>query len=150
MKARVLVLMVCISLTAVGAFAPRPGEEHVIGTVSKVTADSITVKTTTNKLVTVTVVPETMFMMGKMTMKNGDLKVGNRVVIHAKEDREGTLVANYRRLCDWKRLRPPPVTNAETRCLMPKASIGVASGGGDFLSCPLGRHLAEWQRYDIF
>jgi hypothetical protein len=29
-----------------------------------------------------------------MAMKNGDLKVGNRVVIHAKEPKEGTLVAD--------------------------------------------------------
>jgi hypothetical protein len=93
MKARVLVLFVCISLAAVAALA-HGGEEHVIGTVSKVTPDSITVKTTANKLVTVGVVPATMFMMGKMMMKNGDLKVGNRVVIHAKEPKEGTLVAD--------------------------------------------------------
>ena len=93
MKARALILFVCISLAAVAALA-HGGEEHVIGTVSKVTSDSITVKTTDNKMVTVGVVPATMFMMGKMMMKNGDLKVGNRVVIHAKEPKEGTLVAD--------------------------------------------------------
>src|ERR1700676_231035 len=93
MKAHVLVLFVCISLAAVTAMA-HGGEEHVIGTVSKVTSDSITVKTTANKMVTVGVVPATTFMMGKMAMKNGDLKVGNRVVIHAKEPKEGTLVAD--------------------------------------------------------
>jgi hypothetical protein len=84
MKARALILFVCISLAAVAALA-HGGEEHVIGTVSKVTSESITVKTTDNKLVTVGVVPATMFMMGKMMMKNGELKVGDRVVIHAKE-----------------------------------------------------------------
>jgi len=93
MKARVLVLFVCISLAAVAALA-HGGEEHVIGTVSKVTPDSITVKTTANKLVTVGVVPATTFMMGKMAMKIGGLKVGDRVVIHAKESKEGTLVAD--------------------------------------------------------
>ena len=93
MKARALILFVCISLASVAALA-HGGEEHVIGTVSKVTADSITVKTTDNKMVTVGVVPATMFMMGKMMMKKGDLKVGDRVVIHAKEPNEGTLVAD--------------------------------------------------------
>src|ERR1700756_4856021 len=92
MNARALILFVCISLAAVAALA-HGGEEHVIGTVSKVTSDSITVKTTDNKMVTVGVVPATMFMMGKMMM-NGDLKVGDRVVIHAKEPKEGTLVAD--------------------------------------------------------
>ncbi len=93
MKARVLVLMVCISLGAVGVLA-HGGEEHVIGTVSKVTPDSITVKTTANKMVTLGVVPATTFMMGKMAMKIDGLKVGDRVVIHAKEPKEGTLVAD--------------------------------------------------------
>src|SRR5487761_1717303 len=93
MKARVLVLVVCISLAAVAALA-HGGEEHVIGTVSKVAPDSITVKTTANKMVTVGVVPATTFTMGKMVMKIDALKVGDRVVIHAKEPKEGTLVAD--------------------------------------------------------
>ena len=93
MKARALVLVVCFSLAAVAAMA-HGGEEHVIGTVSKVTSDSITVKTTANKMVTVGVVSATTFTMGKMAMKNGDLKVGDRVVIHAKEPKEGTLIAD--------------------------------------------------------
>lgn len=95
MKARVLVLVVCFSLAAVAALA-HGGEEHVMGTVTKVTADSITVKTTAKEPVTVNVVPATKFTMnnGKMAMKFDDLKVGNRVVIHATEPKEGTLVAD--------------------------------------------------------
>ena len=93
MKARVLVLAVCISLAAVAALA-HGGEEHVMGTVTKVTADSITVKTTAKEPVTVGVVPATKFMMGKMAMKIDGLKVGDRVVIHATEPKEGTLIAD--------------------------------------------------------
>lgn len=93
MKARGFVLLVYISMAAVATLA-HGGEEHVIGTVSKVTPDSITVKTTANKLVAVDVVPATMFMMGKMMMKETDLKIGDRVVIHAKESKEGKLVAD--------------------------------------------------------
>jgi hypothetical protein len=93
MKARVLVLVVCISLAAVAALA-HGGEEHVIGTVAKVVPDSITVKTAANKMVTVGVVPATTFTKGKAAMKIADLKVGDRVVIHAKEPTEGTLVAD--------------------------------------------------------
>ena len=74
MKARILVLFVCISLIAIVTGA-HGGEEHVIGTVSKVASDSITVKTTANKLVTVGVVSATTFTMGKMAMKIADLKV---------------------------------------------------------------------------
>jgi hypothetical protein len=93
MKARVLVLFVCISLAAVAALA-HGGEEHVMGTVTKVTSDSITVKTTAKEPVTVGVVPTTKFTMGKMAMKIDGLKVGDRVVIHATEPKEGTLVAD--------------------------------------------------------
>src|SRR5476651_752198 len=93
MKTRILILVACISMIA-GAALAHGGEEHVIGTVSKVTPDSITVKTTANKMVTVGVVPATKFTMGKMAMKIDGLKVGDRVVIHAKEPKEGTLVAD--------------------------------------------------------
>lgn len=93
MKTRILILVACMSLVAAAALA-HGGEEHVIGTVSKIAPDSITVKTTANKMVTVGVVPATTFSMGKMAMKMGDLKVGERVVIHAKEPKEGTLIAD--------------------------------------------------------
>ena len=93
MKTRILILVACISLVAAGALA-HGGEEHVMGTVTKVTDNSITVKTTANEPVTVGVVPGTKFTMGKMAMKIDGLKVGDRVVIHATEPKEGTLVAD--------------------------------------------------------
>jgi len=93
MKVRLLVLCVCISLAAATAFA-HGGEEHVIGTVAKVTSGSITVKTTANKMVTVGVVPDTTFTKANSAAKLADLAIGDRVVIHAKEPTEGTLVAD--------------------------------------------------------
>lgn len=93
MKVRTVVLLVCMTLAAGAAWA-HGGEEHVLGTVSSVSPASITVKTTAGKMVTVGVVPETTFSKAKVAMKVGDLKVGDRVVIHAKEPQEGTLVAD--------------------------------------------------------
>ena len=93
MKARVLILVACISLIAAVAYA-HGDEEHVIGTVASVTVDSITVKTTANALVAVSVVPQTTFTKNKAAAKLADLKVGDRVVIHAKEPSEGKLVAD--------------------------------------------------------
>jgi len=93
MKTRIFVLVACISLVAVAALA-HGGEEHVIGAVAKVTQNSITVKTTANKMVTVAVAPETKFIKDKAEAKLADLGVGYRVVIHAKEPTEGTLVAD--------------------------------------------------------
>lgn len=95
MKARLLTLCMCIAMAAVTALA-HGGETHVIGTVAKLSADSITVKTTSNEMVTVGVVAATTFTdtKGKVAAKLADLAVGDRVVIHAKEPTEGTLVAD--------------------------------------------------------
>ena len=120
MKARVLVLFVCISLAAVAALA-HGGEEHVMGTVTKVTADSITVKTTAKEPVTVGVVPATKFMMGKMAMKIDGLKVGDRVVIHATEPKEGTLVADTVDFSTPK-AAPAPAGHAATTAKSPKSA----------------------------
>ena len=93
MNTRILILVACISLAA-GAALAHGGEEHVIGTVTRVAPDSITVQTTANKLVTVAVAPETKFIEAKVAAKIADLHVGMRVVIHAKEITEGNLVAD--------------------------------------------------------
>jgi hypothetical protein len=45
-------------------------------------------------MVTVAVVPQSTFTKGKAAMKIADLKVGDKVVIHAKEPTEGHLVAD--------------------------------------------------------
>ena len=93
MKARTLILIACIALITAAVFA-HGDEQHVIGTVASVAKDSITVKTTTNTLVTVAVVPQTTFSKNKSAAKLSDLNVGDRVVIHAKEPTEGKLVAD--------------------------------------------------------
>jgi len=67
------------------AFA-HGNEQHVIGTVAKISSDSITVKTTANAMVTVSVASATEFTKGTSPAKIADLKVGDRVVIHADKD----------------------------------------------------------------
>lgn len=93
MKTRVLILLACISFISAVVLA-HGGEEHVIGTVAKVDQNSITVKTATNKMVTVAVAPETKFTKAKAPSQLSELTVGDRVVIHAKEPTEGKLVAD--------------------------------------------------------
>jgi hypothetical protein len=56
---------------------------HVMGTVTKIDSMSINVKTTDGTVKTVMVMPETKFVKNGSTTKLGDLKVGDRVVIHA-------------------------------------------------------------------
>jgi hypothetical protein len=59
-------------------------EQHVIGTVSKIEANSITVATVAGPVTTVNIVPTTKFLKGDAAAALKDVKVGDRVVIHAK------------------------------------------------------------------
>jgi hypothetical protein len=108
MRVRVFILIACISMFG-GAAWTHGGEEHVIGTVAKVDQTSITVKTTTNKMVTVAVVPQSTLTKNKAAMTIGDLKVGDRVVIHAKEPEEGKLVADT---VEFSSAKASPATGA--------------------------------------
>jgi len=65
------------------------GEEHVIGTVIKISDTSVTVKTTAGKMVEVGFDPKmTTYQRAKQPIQKSDVKVGDRVVIHAMEVNE--------------------------------------------------------------
>ncbi len=64
------------------------GEEHVIGTVMNISDTAVTVKTTAGKMVEVGFDPMTTFARAKQTIQKSGIKVGDRVVIHAKEVNE--------------------------------------------------------------
>ena len=61
-------------------------EHHVIGVVSAVTQDSITVETLKKEKVVVKLGPETKFQKGSEAATLNDVKAGERVVIHAVKD----------------------------------------------------------------
>ena len=58
-------------------------EQHILGTVTKITANEITVKTLKNETLTVVVIDKTEFNKGNTKATLNDIKVGDRVVIHA-------------------------------------------------------------------
>ena len=93
MRIRILILITYASLFATIVLA-HGGEVHVIGAAAKVAQDSITVKTTENKMVTVAVASETKFIKAKQDARIADLHVGDRLVIHAKRSTDGSLVAD--------------------------------------------------------
>ena len=75
---------ISISLLYFATFAFAHGnEQHVMGTVTEVTDNSITVETKDHHKVTVSVVAETKFARGTSEATLKDVKVGDRVVIHA-------------------------------------------------------------------
>jgi hypothetical protein len=61
------------------------GEEHVIGTVTQISDTSITVKTKAGRTVEVGCDEKTTYARAKQTIQKTDVKVGDRIVIHAKE-----------------------------------------------------------------
>ena len=60
------------------------GVEHLMGTVSKVSAEAVTVETTNKKIVEVVVNSKTKYTRDEKTAAASDLKVGDRVMINAK------------------------------------------------------------------
>ena len=64
------------------------GVEHVMGTVTKVSAEAVTVETTAKKVVEVMLNSKTKYTRNDKSAAASDLKVGDRVMINAKEVNE--------------------------------------------------------------
>lgn len=82
MLTRILVLIAIVSLATV-AFA-HGTDKHVLGIVTKITDTEITVETQTKDVQVVKIAPDTSFVKSGASVTLKDLKVGDRVVIHAK------------------------------------------------------------------
>jgi hypothetical protein len=89
-KLRIHVAMfafVCLALLTTIATA-HGGKEHVTGTVTKVSDTVVTVKTTAGKSVEVGFDAKTTYQRAKQPIQKSDIKVGDRIVIHAMEMNE--------------------------------------------------------------
>jgi Cu/Ag efflux protein CusF len=65
------------------------GEEHVTGVVTKITETAVTVKKTDGKTVEVGFDPKmTTYVRAKQPIQKTDIKVGDKIVIHAMEVNE--------------------------------------------------------------
>ena len=83
-----LLAIVSLALLATIATA-HGGEEHVTGTVTKISDTSVTVKTTAGKTVEIGFDAKmTTYERAKQPIQKTDIKVGDRVVIHAMEMNE--------------------------------------------------------------
>lgn len=88
-------LKIQVALLAIAALALVPtialahgGEEHVIGTVTQISDVSVTVKTTAGKTVSVGFDGKTTYTRADQPIQKTDIKVGDRIVIHAVEANE--------------------------------------------------------------
>lgn len=64
------------------------GMIHVMGTVTAMTDTSVTVLTTEKKTVEVLLTSTTTFLNGSKPSSRKELKIGNRVVIHAVKEKD--------------------------------------------------------------
>jgi len=86
-------LKIQVALLAIVSLALLPtiatahgGEEHVTGTVTKISDTSVTVKTTAGKTVEIGFDAKmTTYERAKQPIQKTDIKVGDRVAIHAME-----------------------------------------------------------------
>ena len=85
----VVTLLFALSLMALA----HGKEKHVMGTVTNISDTSITVETTAKKSVTVEVNDKTKFEKSGAVATAKDLKVGDKVVVHADVS-DNKLVAN--------------------------------------------------------
>jgi Domain of unknown function (DUF5666) len=84
--------ILCLALLLSALLFAHNGMEHVMGTVTAVSGSSVTVETVAHKSVTVLLDPSTKFIHNNAPSLVKDLKVGDRVVIHAKVDPKKNLV----------------------------------------------------------
>lgn len=76
-----------------GAALAHGGEEHIRGVAKAVSADSITVETAKKESVTILITAKTEVKNSSVAGKIADLKVGERVVVHAEKNKAGKFEA---------------------------------------------------------
>ena len=78
----IVILLAVLVFT--GSLFAHGNEKHVLGVVKAVGADSVTVETTSHQSQTVQITAQTKFIKSGTPSSLSDLKVGDKVVIHAK------------------------------------------------------------------
>ena len=84
-------LLAALAFTVFATAAPlaHPGHDHkLMGTVTAIDGNKVSIKTTEGKDVTFQVVPTTSFKRGKQKGAQTELKVGLRVVVNVGDGKE--------------------------------------------------------------
>jgi len=84
--------LVLSAVLSAAAFA-HGGAEHVIGVLRGINSTSITVEDAKHKMIVVLLRPTTEVKKSGVIVKIGDLKIGERVVVHAEENKADKLEA---------------------------------------------------------
>ena len=84
-------LLAALAFTVLASAAPlaHPGHEHkLMGTITAIDGNKVSMKTTEGKVATFQVIPTTSFKRDKMKGMQTDLKVGMRVVVNVGDGAE--------------------------------------------------------------
>jgi len=82
---RTIVLLLLAGVFCTDVVWAHGNEKHVMGEVKAIAADSISVETTSHQTQAVRITSQTRFVRAGKASGMGELKVGDRVVIHAKQ-----------------------------------------------------------------
>jgi hypothetical protein len=80
---RTTLLLIAFFLACASLALAHDTKKHILGTVVKVSADSIVVEAKNGKTIEVAIVPATVFQKDGKPAKLQDLTLGDRVVVHA-------------------------------------------------------------------
>jgi hypothetical protein len=81
-----IVGMITLVLLSTSLLFAHGNEKHVMGTITKVSDSSVTVKDTHGKVVDVAIMPDTKFMKNGKAVTAKDIQEGDRVVVQAKQN----------------------------------------------------------------
>ena len=90
------ILFAATVLLACGVALAHGKGQHVMGTVTAMTDDSITVQTTAKDQVTVYTMPETKYQKSGAAASMKEIKAGDRVVIHATKMNDKLMATEVR------------------------------------------------------
>ncbi len=86
----------CIVLAAALSASAHEGSQHVMGTVSAISADRLDVQTKDGKTVGVLTTPKTQYKANKAAGARDAMKVGDRVVIEVTKQGDGLTASEVR------------------------------------------------------
>ena len=90
------VMTLFLLVTSIQAAFAHGGFEHVMGAVTKISAQSVTVETTAKKVVEVGLTSKTTYTRDNKKVAVADMKIGDRVVIDATQVNEKLVAASVK------------------------------------------------------
>lgn len=91
-----IALTIAISIALSTAAFAHGKEKHVMGTVTNISGNTVTVETTARKSVTVNLSDKTQFHKSGAPSSLKELKVGDKVVIHAEPNGDKLVASDIR------------------------------------------------------